>query len=563
MPLDPQLINGIRLPEIAPYGAAAARTMTLRNMHLQGQQEQQTQEMNRLKLDETKRAVQGNQELSRLLATNTKDGKTDYDAVGTGLAAAGHGDRALALEKERRAERKAELENQKMAIANAKEQHGVMASMLNAIESAPPEYRNSLHARARQIFIGRNWIKPEEMSEQYDPAQNQAHIAEGIEVAKQIELRQKQIEIEAKLADNKPKTFKEWLTNASQLLSGVQSQDQWTGALQSLKAAGASDQVLAQFSPMFSPAAAAQAGTLGMTPNERADNATQAKNADTAAKNAASNVTEAELAWKVANGTPEEKVAAEAALKRLDKSRRDSRPVVNVSGGGSGAGSNAQIIADQIMSGNQPPDLKGLYKEGVAVRAALGKKDYDLTTAQRDWQAIQRHMSAMNGPQQLRLRQAVDFTYDSVDIIEDLFNEWKTVAKPTGFKILNSATIMAAKNFPGRAGEIAQALESQIADLTSELGTVYKGGNASTDHSLQLAAENLKVHWNDQQFTRQLGNIRKNLQIRRNSIRNSMPAGVSENSPYAPKPEAATPAAAAPKATHRFNPKTGKIEVIQ
>lgn len=200
-----------------------------------------------------------------------------------------------------------------------------------------------------------------------------------------------------------------------------------------------------------------------------------------------------------------------------------------------GAGADdPKMIARGIMEGRQPPTLTSLYRNGGPVRAELERNKYDLTTATRDWQAITRHIATLNGPQQERLRQAVTFTYDSLDQIDSLYDEWKQAAGVSGIKVLNRANLAVSKQLGGKAGEIAQNLEAQINDLTSELGTVYKGGNSSTDESLKLAAENLKAEWNEQTFKRALGQIRKNLQIRRNSIMTSQPVGVSENSQYAP-----------------------------
>ncbi len=196
---------------------------------------------------------------------------------------------------------------------------------------------------------------------------------------------------------------------------------------------------------------------------------------------------------------------------------------------------DAKSIAGAIIDGLQPPTLTGLYRNAAPVRAELARRGYDLTTATRDWQAVQKHLATLNGPQQERLRQAITFTYDSLEIIENLYEEWKDAARVSGYRVLNRANLAASKQLPGKAGEIAQNLEAQINDLTSELGTVYKGGNGSTDESLRLASENLKADWNDATFNRALGQIRTNLAIRRNSILTSQPAGVTPGSPYAPQ----------------------------
>lgn len=237
--------------------------------------------------------------------------------------------------------------------------------------------------------------------------------------------------------------------------------------------------------------------------------------------------------------TPDQRAAATASIADFlaqSKARAAS---------GSANEDDAKDIADAIEQGLQPPDTKGLYRQGPLVRAELARRRYDQAGAIRDWQAIQRHMNTLNGQQQERLRQAVTFTYDSLDQIEDLFTRWKGAGKVTGFPLLNRLSINAAKQLPGQHGAIATALEAQINDLISELGTVYKGGNSSTDESLRLAGENLKANWNESQFKEQLSNIRRNLQLRKNSILSSQPVGVAPNSPYLP----ATPAPASPSSS--------------
>jgi hypothetical protein len=189
-------------------------------------------------------------------------------------------------------------------------------------------------------------------------------------------------------------------------------------------------------------------------------------------------------------------------------------------------------VAEGIEDGILPPDLKGMYRNTAAIEAELKRRGFNLSQATTDWKAIQKFMSSLNGAQQLRLRQAAEFTRDSLPQLEEAYAEWKRQAGISGFKDLNHATLKAMERLPGKPGSAAHQLESLIADFTSELGTVYKGGNASTDESLRLAAENLKAEWNEQTFNDAIARLKKSLQIRNNSIFNTQPAGVSSNSPY-------------------------------
>lgn len=192
----------------------------------------------------------------------------------------------------------------------------------------------------------------------------------------------------------------------------------------------------------------------------------------------------------------------------------------------------ADEIAAGIMDGTQPPDLKGLYRYGAQVRASLHKNDYDLVTAQRDWAAIQRHFSSLNGATQLKMRQATQFVSETLPYVEQLYDAWMKTGLPTGFKKFNRAALNAAINVPGESGKAAQMLLNEINGLTAEVGSMYRGGNASTDESLRLAADSLHADWSPETFKAAITQLKRNVRLRLNSINNVGPAGVSASSPY-------------------------------
>jgi hypothetical protein len=192
----------------------------------------------------------------------------------------------------------------------------------------------------------------------------------------------------------------------------------------------------------------------------------------------------------------------------------------------------AQEIASGIMEGTQPPDMKGLYRYGGQVRAILAQKGYNLSTAARDWQNLNTFYKTLNGDRQLKMRQATQFVADNVPYMRQLYKDWQATGLPTGYKLYNKAALTAAANMPGDPGVKARLLLSQLAHMTSEVGTMYRGGNSSTDESLRLAGESLQADWNPEQFMASLGQLEKNVQIRRNSWNSIAPVGVSPDSPY-------------------------------
>jgi len=229
----------------------------------------------------------------------------------------------------------------------------------------------------------------------------------------------------------------------------------------------------------------------------------------------------------------------------------DDRPPQS-GGGTAGSSSDVKAVAQAIVNGQQPPEMTGMYRNTLALKAELARQGYDLTKATEDWKATQKHLSTLNGAQQTRLRQAVAFTADSLDVIDDLNAKWQGGR----FPMLNKAQLSAAKNglLGPQAQTIATQLDSQIADLVSELGTVYKGGNSSTDESLRLAAENLKSNWSQKQLQDAVSLVRRNLRIRQNSIMNT---GVvaNEGNAYAPKTGGSEPSGSG----WVFDPVTGKL----
>jgi hypothetical protein len=214
-------------------------------------------------------------------------------------------------------------------------------------------------------------------------------------------------------------------------------------------------------------------------------------------------------------------------------------------------GDQVAAISEAIVNGDQPPDLKGLYHMSGPVRADLAKRGFNFTKATEDWTATQKRLSVMNGPQQLRLRQAIGQVEETLPQIETLATQWQG----GGFKPLNKATLAAAKQ--GLLGQDAQSLatrlDAMIADMTSELGTVYKGGNSSTDESLRLAAQNLQSDWSVQTLLDNVKQVKQQIAYRKNSMK-LITAGTPDNrydqpvGDVAPTPGAPAAAPAAPAA---------------
>lgn len=192
-----------------------------------------------------------------------------------------------------------------------------------------------------------------------------------------------------------------------------------------------------------------------------------------------------------------------------------------------------QQISDDIASGKAPPVFSGLYHLAPAVKADLGKRhpEFDVGQAQQAWTATQRLMSTLNGPGQVRLKQAIDFTDLSIDKLAELADQWNGGQ----FPILNKGNLMLA--LQGAKGQEAQSLaarlEAQRKEVISELATVYKGGNSPTDEGLKLAETQFDSAWSKGTFADAVQQAKQNILYRKASL-DQLAGGVGANNPYAP-----------------------------
>lgn len=210
--------------------------------------------------------------------------------------------------------------------------------------------------------------------------------------------------------------------------------------------------------------------------------------------------------------------------------------------------SEAEDVAAAIMRGEQPPTVSGFGMARLApkVRQILAKNNFPLARAELDWTGMQQYYRSLNSAQQLRLRQATEFATESLNLIHnpkdqgnDLIGQLRRFIPRTKFPILNKAALGAARQgaFGDAAASAARQFDVQIADLQSELATVYRGGNAATNASLERATQMLAGEWSENTLRDAVDLAQRNLGIRLNSIRNVGPGAPGGGGLYAPLSE--------------------------
>lgn len=219
---------------------------------------------------------------------------------------------------------------------------------------------------------------------------------------------------------------------------------------------------------------------------------------------------------------------------RASNRERHEDARVQLRSNGTGDRDDVRENAAGIIDGSLPPDMTRFYGKASKVEAELHRHGYNLVAAKRDWEAVTRHISTLNGPQQTRIMENVNALHEMIPKISDAYDEWQGTKLPGGFRAYNKAALLAASQVPGENGKKAQNLITYINDAVSETGQIYMGGNSPTDHALQMAEKNLQGDWNPETFKSSLDILESNLAIRRNSILNAPVMGANPNSPYVP-----------------------------
>ena len=196
-------------------------------------------------------------------------------------------------------------------------------------------------------------------------------------------------------------------------------------------------------------------------------------------------------------------------------------------------------IVKGIEEGTLPPVVQGLYSNTDDVLSGLVERNVNLAQRRQEWEATRKFMSAPFNPQQLRVRQAAETAYHSLDVIDAVAKAWDAgqfpalnrarMALATSGGVGGSvrATLPVVNPQTGRieptskvwtASELARILDAQISDITSEMANVYMGGNSPTDHAMELASKNLSGDWSRQDLVTMVNQGRTNLRYRLNAM---------------------------------------------
>lgn len=273
----------------------------------------------------------------------------------------------------------------------------------------------------------------------------------------------------------------------------------------------------------------AQLGAYAAAHNTTIDKLTPAQVIEATQPKDIGTLAQIEAAQRIVNdptATAEKRAAAKMVLDQYDANLKrtnitistDSKRLSDLND----VDSQAQAIADDIANGKRPPTVTGLGRTGLSgkVLKAIHDNypDFNMASAEKDWQAVQAHIKTMQGPVIMRQVQSIQKVQDLMPQVEQAYAEWRKTGLPGGFSDFNKLALNAAMRLPGDKGIAARALDQQLTSLTAELSGVYMMGNTPTEEALKLAEKELGANWNSGQFAKSVGNIKTFANIRLNSI---------------------------------------------
>jgi hypothetical protein len=236
----------------------------------------------------------------------------------------------------------------------------------------------------------------------------------------------------------------------------------------------------------------------------------------------------------------------------------------------------AADIASAIESGEQAPVLTGLYGASAGVRQRLAKDGFDLGRAQLQWQAAQKQVASLNGPQQIRFKGLADSVVNTIEEVRGLAEQMQL----SGVPMLNAAELQAYVQTQGNSpsGQLATQYLTAVGTLKEEFANLANGGYAPTEPAWHLADQQINGNYGVKQLNSSLDEIQRLIKYRLNAMPGMSAVGPGSANPYMPgsgqaqQPQAAPSQSSAsrpsvsgnlPAGTYRYDPNTGKLEPVK
>jgi hypothetical protein len=222
-----------------------------------------------------------------------------------------------------------------------------------------------------------------------------------------------------------------------------------------------------------------------------------------------------------------------------------------------------KAIAAGIRRGEFPPDIsqygrpvQGAIASELAKPGPNQEAPFNLSNAQRIWAAQKRLNATMNGGQQVRLDESIKSGLAMYDRVDDIADRWKG----QGLGALSRANLKIAKEggLGKAAAQIANELEGQIGQLTSDIATIEQGGLTPTNEARKVAELSMQAWWGTGTIKAMTAQGRANMRIRETARTDQTPFVGGNTGPQGQPLPTITPAAPAGDTMTIQNLQTGK-----
>lgn len=219
-------------------------------------------------------------------------------------------------------------------------------------------------------------------------------------------------------------------------------------------------------------------------------------------------------------GTPEQQLWNEYKAKNPNASLDDQlkfyqglRSAPYMRGGGPDI---VEGIVHGIITGEQPPQLTGLYGASAAVRAALDKQGFNLAKAQIEWEAARKQVQSLNGPQMTRFVGLARSVVNTIDEAEDLASQMRL----SGVTALNKAELETFIHAQGNTenGKLAARYLGAVNTLKEEFANLASGGYAPHEAAWDLANRQINENYGVDELNASLVEIQRLINYRIQSI---------------------------------------------
>jgi hypothetical protein len=206
-----------------------------------------------------------------------------------------------------------------------------------------------------------------------------------------------------------------------------------------------------------------------------------------------------------------------AVIAREAKTRADAQ-VEAISGS-----DEVKDVVSGIERGDLPPSTTGMYRYGVAVKAALAKKGFNFAKASLEYKAAERQIAGLNAPRMTMFVGLANSVLATMDRVKALSSQMKN----SGLTGYNKAKLEVLVHTQGNtpAGQLATQYLAATNTLKEEFANLATGGYAPTEAAWKLADDQVNGNYGVDQMAASIDELKRLINYRLQAVPGLMERG--------------------------------------